>query len=385
MAGLHLSTEDDELVLDEGVTEESSVAVDLCLVGRFLTDQTINFNLMRSRMASIWRPGKGVFVKDIGQGRFIFQFFHVVDLQRIVEGGPWSFGNIPLILHRLKSGEFPLHVPLDTLAFWIQIHDLPAGYLTEGIGRLLGNFIGAFLEYDSTNSSGVWRQYMRIRVGVKVTEPLKRFKRIKKRDGTSFVVKFKYERLHIFCFICGRLGHSESFCDSLFNRDGSDIAREWGAWLKAADRRTGSLSGDKWLRTDDGPGANGDRNPIPEPGVNRPGKEPFQFGSNGNGAENQRQSYVRISCNKSWSNSIPQSSRMALQEIQIPGNSIIPIQDVSYNDTPFEERKRRRENVEGGKSATNSSDVLLLGSTEDDKDEAHFLSAGSGLGTGRAQ
>ncbi|XP_057802918.1 uncharacterized protein At4g02000-like [Salvia miltiorrhiza] len=236
MAGLNLSNEDDEILIDEEITGESNVAVDLCLVGRFLTDQPINFNLMRSRLASIWRPGKGVFVKDIGQGRFIFQFFHEIDLLRVYDGGPWSFGNFSLILHRLKRGEFPLSVPLDILPFWVQIHNLPAGFLTEGVGRLLGNFIGSFLEYDSTNTSEIWRQYMRVRVGVRVLEPLKRFKKLKQKDGTTFVVNFKYERLHVFCFLCGRLGHSESFCELMFNSQSKDMAREWGVDLKAADR-----------------------------------------------------------------------------------------------------------------------------------------------------
>ncbi|XP_057779491.1 uncharacterized protein At4g02000-like [Salvia miltiorrhiza] len=183
-------------------------------------------------MASIWRPGKGVFMKDIGKGRFIFQFFHELDLKRVYEGGPWAFGNFPLILHRLRKGEFPLTVPLDILPFWVQIHDLLAGFLTEGVGKLLGNFIGTFMEYDSTNSSGVWRQYMRVRVGIRVTDPLKRFKKLKQKDGSTFTVNFKYERLNVFCFLCGRLGHSESFCELMFNEGSKDTVREWVLALK---------------------------------------------------------------------------------------------------------------------------------------------------------
>ncbi|XP_057796794.1 uncharacterized protein LOC131012808 [Salvia miltiorrhiza] len=251
MAGLHLSSEEDELLLDDAIAGGSTVEVELCLVGRFLTDQPINFNLMRSRLVSIWRPGKGVFMKDIGNGRYIFQFFHDLDLKCVYDSGPWSYGNFPLILHKLSRGDLPSSVPLDNLPFWVQIHDLPAGCLTEGVGRALGNFIGTFQEYDSTNSSGVWRQYMRVRVGINVTEPLKRFKKIKNKDGSSFQVNFKYERLNIFCFLCGRLGHSESFCELRFNLDVNEVGREWGTWLKAADRRSNSLAGDKWIRTED--------------------------------------------------------------------------------------------------------------------------------------
>ncbi|XP_057803593.1 uncharacterized protein At4g02000-like [Salvia miltiorrhiza] len=191
MAGLQIDGEDDELLLEDEITGDSSVAADLCLVGRFLTDQPVNFSLMQSRLAS-----------------------------------PWAFGNFPLILHHLRRGEFPLKVPLDYLPFWVQIHDLPAGYLTEGIGKILGKFIGTFLEYDSTNSTGVWRQYMRVRVGVRVDEPLKRFKKLKSKEGVTFMVNFKYERLHVFCFLCGRLGHSENFCELMFNEETKSQKRE---------------------------------------------------------------------------------------------------------------------------------------------------------------
>lgn len=112
--------EEDELILDEGSTQSNDVSMDICLVGHFLTDQPINFNLMRSMMAGIWRPGNGVFMKAIGDGRYIFQFFHSLDVDRVVEGGPWAFNNIPLILHWLSKGEFPLQVLLDTLSFWVQ-------------------------------------------------------------------------------------------------------------------------------------------------------------------------------------------------------------------------------------------------------------------------
>ncbi|TYG83789.1 hypothetical protein ES288_D01G195700v1 [Gossypium darwinii] len=51
---------------------------------------------------------------------------------------------------------------------------------------------------------------MRVRVQIDVRKPLKR----KKQDLCNVVrsyVKFKYERLSLFCFYCGRLGHNDSF------------------------------------------------------------------------------------------------------------------------------------------------------------------------------
>ncbi|KAL8513662.1 hypothetical protein ACS0TY_012959 [Phlomoides rotata] len=101
---------------DESV-DESMENMALCVVGRCLTKVSYNFNIMRSRMASIWKPRRGVLFKDIGDGRFIIQFYYILNLNRVMDGGPWSFDNFPLILHRLELGENPKMVPLNKLPF----------------------------------------------------------------------------------------------------------------------------------------------------------------------------------------------------------------------------------------------------------------------------
>lgn len=138
---------------------------------------------------------------------------------------------------------------------------------------LLGNFIGKFLEYDDSNYVAVWRQFMRIRVVVDVDIPLKRCKRIKRPDGSSFVVSFKYEK-----FICGRLGHSESFCGQLFTSHEGEIKKEWGAWLKANDRRSQLSVGGKWLRSEEGADSGKGVHESPAAGNDRRGKDIFYYG-----------------------------------------------------------------------------------------------------------
>lgn len=249
MADLSLSKdEDDGIILEAGSVSQGGPNIKLCLIGRFLTDRPINFNAMKNRMASIWRPGKGICIKELGANLYLFQFFHEVDLNRIKGGGPWSFDNHLLILHQLEDGEEPSHVPLLHVDFWVQIFDLPVGFMSEHVGRLLGNFIGKFVEYDMQNNSSLWRTYMRIRVTIDVRLPLKRFKKIKKQGGDWAVVSFKYERLNHFCFICGLLGHTDRFCEKLFITPEAEIKREWGAWLRAPTKRNMFLGGERWLR-----------------------------------------------------------------------------------------------------------------------------------------
>ncbi|KAL8489166.1 hypothetical protein ACS0TY_025168 [Phlomoides rotata] len=171
---------------------------------------------MKNMMASIWRPMRGVSVKPIGDGRFLFQFFHVLDVNRVLEGSPWSFNNHPLILHPLLRGEHPF------------VYDLPHGFFTGRVGVQLGDFIGKFIEYDNSNRGAAWMTFMHIRVEVDTDIPLKRWKKVGQKAGCSFVVHFKYEKLNSCCFVCGILGHTENFCELRFASPEEEPKREWG-------------------------------------------------------------------------------------------------------------------------------------------------------------
>ncbi|XVF41904.1 hypothetical protein PTKIN_Ptkin01aG0318000 [Pterospermum kingtungense] len=109
LEGLSLSDdEDDELQLELRDSHSQPKHLEFCLVGPFLTDKAINFNVMRNRMASIWRPTKGVNIKEIESQLYLFQFFHGMDLKIVIDGGPWSYDNNLLLFHNLNPGDYRL-------------------------------------------------------------------------------------------------------------------------------------------------------------------------------------------------------------------------------------------------------------------------------------
>lgn len=131
-------------------------------------------------MASIWCPGKGACIRDIGSQLYIFQFFHNVDLRRVLEGGPWTFSNHLLILHELESREVLLLFLSFILIFGFEFFIFQLA-MSELVGKQLGNFLRKFLDYDVNNNFAIWRSYMCTRVLVDVRQLLKRCKKIRKQ------------------------------------------------------------------------------------------------------------------------------------------------------------------------------------------------------------
>lgn len=115
-----------------------------------------------------------------------------------------------MILYYLQQGEDPLKVPLIHTPFWVQIHDVSVGLFSENLAVQLGNFLGEFLEYDESGIGKENRNYIRVRTKLDIRHPLKRKKQIMFKGRCSYVM-FKYERLSLFCFYCGRLRHNDFF------------------------------------------------------------------------------------------------------------------------------------------------------------------------------
>lgn len=164
MEGLRIDDEENEsFVLGDDIEEEVN-RYDLCLVGRLLTAKNVNSRAMKSKIADAWKPSMEISIKEMNQDMFLFQFYKLEDVQWVLKGGPWMFDNVMLVLHQIAPGENPANVNLWFLNIWIQIHNLPMGFMMESVGKQLGNFFGEFLEYDTKNNTAIWREFMRVRI-----------------------------------------------------------------------------------------------------------------------------------------------------------------------------------------------------------------------------
>ncbi|KAK7842094.1 hypothetical protein CFP56_014340 [Quercus suber] len=140
----------------------------------------------RAAMNTLWRRWgmhTGLQIIEVGTNLFQFKFQNDFDLNRVLRGGPWYFDNQLLMLKRWHKGMTAICVALP------------------------------------------------------ISKPLRREGFIADLDGVHTWVKFKYERLPIFCHFCGLLGHDLHHCASHYvvEKNGGDVKYQYGDWLKASD------------------------------------------------------------------------------------------------------------------------------------------------------
>lgn len=245
---LALEDEGDEgiLVIEGAEKQTQSTYV---LVGRFLTEKNINFNAMKNVLASLWRLREGMEVHDLGGQRYSFVFYHVLDMKKVIEGGPWTFEQNLLVYHKLNANEDPHIVQLNKMDIWVQVYDLPKGLFSKTIFMNIGNFVGNFVNSDTANMKGGWKMYACVRVTMDINKPLRRKMKIKMAGGEWSWVNFKYERLSTFCFVCGMMGHLERDFGIVYAHPEKEITRAYGVWLRAPARNmTNQNIGARWLR-----------------------------------------------------------------------------------------------------------------------------------------
>ncbi|XP_060969447.1 uncharacterized protein At4g02000-like [Cannabis sativa] len=233
----NIEEEDLEAVIVTAGEREEGIDDRWCLVGRLLSNRVIDFEKMQNVLASLWQPGMEMFVKQLDTNRFLFQFYHEVDIQRVINGSPWTYDRMQLIIERLNVGGDPKLLTLNTLDIWVQLHDVELGCMSESTIRKVGNTMGKYLESDPKNFIGVWRDYLRMRITLNIEKPLRRRMKITKEDGNWFWINFKYERSPTFCFICGIIGHSDKFCPRIFHQPIDQIEKPYGEFMKALPQR----------------------------------------------------------------------------------------------------------------------------------------------------
>ena len=89
-----------------------------------------------------WRARDGFKMQSFEDHKFLFTFEKKEDVDRILEGEPWSFDKHLVIMSRYEN-EVPMHdIKFEKTKLWVQIHGLPIKYMTIEAAKKIGSVLG---------------------------------------------------------------------------------------------------------------------------------------------------------------------------------------------------------------------------------------------------
>lgn len=114
-----------------------------------------------------------------------------------------------VILHKLGVGDAANRIHFDKAPFWVKIHGLPTMSQTKYTGLRIGSTLGEVEKVNVDGKGFSLGGYLHIRVFQDITKPLCKGRMVRLGGPSAVWVEFKYERLPIFFYWCGKVDHDE--------------------------------------------------------------------------------------------------------------------------------------------------------------------------------
>jgi hypothetical protein len=224
-------TETEEEPFDFGSEEDNQ----FYLAARFMTGRILNVESVVRTFRPLWRTVRGFTVRDMGHNVLVFAFEDVTDLERVLQGEPWSFDKYLVSFQRVDIDTDVKEMECGFALFWVQIHNLPVGRMKHELALALGAAVGK-VEHVAENEAEKGRDgCMRVRVRIDISKPFCCGRKARLASGRETWISFKYERLPIFCYWCGCMTHGERDCEMWLRNKGkmNKEEQQYGAWLRA--------------------------------------------------------------------------------------------------------------------------------------------------------
>ncbi|XP_030941646.1 uncharacterized protein LOC115966576 [Quercus lobata] len=243
LGNMKLTAEEEEVIAisDEGRLEEME-SCSLSLVGKFLTCKAFNKRAAWTTLRKAWGVHTGLQIIEVGSNLFQFKFQSEFEMCRVLRGGPWTFDNQLLMLKKWHKRMTASNVRLEHASLWVQIWGAPFDMISPQVATEVGKRLGVVEEVERRKVRDIQKNFMRVRVALPISKPLRRGSYIADSSGERTWVNFKYERLPIFCFFCGLLEQDVRHCANHFSveKNGGEVDYQYGEWLKALGGRSRS-------------------------------------------------------------------------------------------------------------------------------------------------
>ncbi|TXG58157.1 hypothetical protein EZV62_015986 [Acer yangbiense] len=145
------------------------------------------------------------------------------------------------------------HLRFNKVELWIQIHDMPIICMNRRTTKWMAEQIGKMIDIP-IESKDCWGKFMKVKVQIDISKPLKRWLRLKLDKSNDIVmVSLKYERLPEFCYVCRIIGHASKECSDEEAKIEAlkGVSTKFGSWMRASalDRQKMRIDGNSKIQS----------------------------------------------------------------------------------------------------------------------------------------
>ncbi|KAF1895880.1 hypothetical protein Lal_00033984 [Lupinus albus] len=208
-----------------------------CLIGKLFTDIPQVHSAIISGLYSMWNKPKGFICEEVEDRIYRFYFDNDFDASTKLRRQPWNYKGQLLVLKPWEKGRNSLAYKFDHVPFRVQLWGLPLELCTLTVVKNLCSNAGFAFESEVYNDPDRYKSIPTIVVLMDVSKPLQLGAYLD-IDGYDMIwVDFKYEKLPMFCYYCGKIGHEKQRCLELFNdsMEGDAHSCKYGPDLMASE------------------------------------------------------------------------------------------------------------------------------------------------------
>ncbi|XP_039130817.1 uncharacterized protein LOC120267186 [Dioscorea cayenensis subsp. rotundata] len=165
------------------------------LYGKFF-GKPPSFEQVKLILMAKWADLGEVCISDLPNGFLLIRCGSHSVMQKLLQDGPWSINAF---------------AKLNTAAIWVQLHNLPVDFWDGDSLESLTAHLGPLLKVDDLTLSLSRSKFARVCIEIDISKPLCRGFRVGDDAHRVFVLVL-YERLPIFCYSCGMIGHGSDSC-----------------------------------------------------------------------------------------------------------------------------------------------------------------------------
>ncbi|KAE8676050.1 hypothetical protein F3Y22_tig00111634pilonHSYRG00035 [Hibiscus syriacus] len=175
--------------------------------GKFMSEIPVDGPALGGVFGEIWKSDNADEILELRPRFFHIKLRSAEAKDYILRRGPWSFNNVPL------------------------------GLITKAMAISLGGSMGTVIAVDTRVLGGNMGDFLRVRVRFDAMKPLRRCIALGIPDNSKpRLCPVRYERLPIFCFGCGLLGHQAPSCRTVSITASSKL--QYGEWMRLPPPKT---------------------------------------------------------------------------------------------------------------------------------------------------